>query len=300
MWLIVLFLLLGALLGWTEAVPRRFDRLASRLTWGGLILLLLLMGAMIGSNADVLAHIGRLGQKAAAIAVLAVSGSILTTWAVFGRQGNREVAVTSESAGGHGLTVAVLASVLIGILGGRFAMPPEWRPAIDALSTGALCLLLLGIGLDLGHQRTVWARLRAGGLRLALVPLCVAAGTLAGAALAAPLTGLRLGSALAVGAGFGWYSLSGVILTRIAGPELGALAFLTNVMRELLAVIFIAPVARHLGHIVAVAPGGATAMDTTLPIVARATGAETAIVSFVSGAVLSSLVPLLVPLLARL
>lgn len=299
MWLIVLFLFLGALLGWTEVVPRRYDRLASRLTLGGLIILLFLMGAMIGSNADVLAHIGRLGQKAAVIAILTVSGSILVTWAVCGRQNRRETAVAEASAGGHDLTVAVLASVFAGLIAGRF-LPTGWLPALDALSTAALCLLLLGIGLDLGHQRTVWAHLREGGLRLALVPLCVAAGTLAGAALAAPITGQRLGSALAVGAGFGWYSLSGVILTRIAGPELGALAFLTNVMRELLAVVLIAPVARHLGHIVAVAPGGATAMDTTLPVVARATGAETAVVSFVSGAVLSSLVPLLVPLLARL
>lgn len=300
MWLIVVFLVLGAVLGWTSLIPRRFDRLAARLTLAGLVLLLFLMGAMIGSNASVLAHIGQLGLKAALIALLAVAGSVVVTWAVFGRQREREVAATGAPAGSHDLTLIVLASVATGILAGRFAIPAGWRPALDTLSTAALCLLLLGIGIDLGHNQTVWERLRAGGLRLALVPVCIALGTLAGAALAAPLTGLRLGNALAVGAGFGWYSLSGVILARISGPEIGALAFLTNVIRELLAVVLIAPIARRLGHITAVAPAGATAMDTTLPIVARATGAETAIVSFVSGAVLSSLVPLLVPLLARL
>ncbi|MGE5560564.1 MAG: lysine exporter LysO family protein [Chloroflexota bacterium] len=301
MWLIIVFLVAGAICGYTGLIPRRFDRLASQLTLAGLVLLLILMGAMIGGNADVLAEIGQLGRKAAIIAVLAVAGSVLVTWSVFGRRRDSEVAAAGDTApNGHDLTLVVLASVAVGITAGRFLIPASWRPGLDTLSTGALCVLLLGIGLDLGHNQTVWARLRAGGLRLALVPVCVALGSLAGAALAAPLTGLRLGNALAVGAGFGWYSLSGVILARIAGPEMGALAFLTNVTRELLAVILIAPIARRLGHITAVAPGGATAMDTTLPIVARATGAETAIVSFVSGAVLSSLVPLLVPLLARL
>lgn len=300
MWLIVIFLALGVWLGATELIPRRFDRLAAQLTLGGLIVLLALMGATIGGNAAILADLGRLGWQALLLAALSVAGSVALTWAVFGRRGEAEASSTSSESSGPNLTLIVVAAVIVGIAAGRFVLPIAWQPTLDTLSTAALCLLLLGIGLDLGHHREVWVHLRAGGRRLVLVPVCVGLGTLVGAAIASPLVGLRLNEALAVGAGFGWYSLSGVILARIVGPELGALAFLTNVARELLAVLLIAPVARRLGHIVAVAPGGATAMDTTLPIVARATGAETAIISFVSGAVLSSLVPLLVPLLARL
>ena len=40
-----------------------------------------------------------------------------------------------------------------------------------------------------------------------------------------------------MGAGLGWYSLSGALLTRLHSPELGALAFLSNVLREILAIL---------------------------------------------------------------
>lgn len=300
MWLIVVFLTLGILIGRTELIPRRFDRLASQLTLGGLILILALMGATIGSNSDVLANLGRLGGQALLIAGLAVAGSVLVTWALFGERRGAESQAAAVRPAGPDLTLVVIGTVIVGIIAGRFIIPPAWRQTLDSLSTVALCLLLFGIGLDLGHHREVWVHLRTGGLRLALIPFGIAFGSLVGAALAAPLLRLPLGHVLAVGAGFGWYSLSGVLLTHLVSAELGALAFLTNVARELMAVVLIAPIAKHLGHTVAVAPSGATAMDTTLPIVARATGAETAVVSFVSGAVLSSLVPLLVPLLARL
>jgi uncharacterized membrane protein YbjE (DUF340 family) len=300
MWLIIVFLALGILIGRAELIPRRFDRLASQLTLGGLILILTLMGATIGSNSDVLANLGRLGGQALLIAGLAVAGSVLVTWALFGQRRGAESQAAATRPGGPDLTLVVIGAVIAGIIAGRFIIPPAWRQTLDGLSTVALCLLLFGIGLDLGHHGEVWAHLRTGGLRLALIPFGIAFGSLVGAALAAPLLRLPLGHVLAVGAGFGWYSLSGVLLTHLVSAELGALAFLTNVARELMAVLLIAPIAKHLGHTVAVAPSGATAMDTTLPIVARATGAETAVVSFVSGAVLSSLVPLLVPLLARL
>jgi uncharacterized membrane protein YbjE (DUF340 family) len=42
---------------------------------------------------------------------------------------------------------------------------------------------------------------------------------------------------------------------------------------------------------------GATAMDTSLPIISKATDGDTTIVSFLTGAILSILVPVLVPLL---
>jgi uncharacterized membrane protein len=90
MWLIIVFLALGVYIGRAELIPRRFDRLASQLTLGGLILILTLMGATIGSNSDVLANLGRLGGQALLIAGLAVAGSVLVTWALFGQRRGAE------------------------------------------------------------------------------------------------------------------------------------------------------------------------------------------------------------------
>ncbi len=132
--------------------------------------------------------------------------------------------------------------------------------------------------------------------RVLLLPVAIAAGSLAGALLAGVLLQMPLMQAGAVGAGFGWYSFSAVLLSKLHSPQLGALAFLANVLRELLAMVFTPYVARYVGKIAAVAPGGATTMDVTLPIVARSAGEDAAVLAFLSGAVLSLLVPLLVPL----
>jgi uncharacterized membrane protein YbjE (DUF340 family) len=82
--------------------------------------------------------------------------------------------------------------------------------------------------------------------------------------------------------------------------ELGSLAFLSNVFRELLTIIILPFVVKYLGRITSIAPGGATTMDVTLPIIKETAGEETVIPAFVSGAILSILVPILVPFLISL
>ena len=114
------------------------------------------------------------------------------------------------------------------------------------------------------------------------------------------LTGLPPNEAAAVGAGFGWYSLSGALLAQIYNAPTGALAFLSNVLRELMAVVAMPILATRLPPAAAMAPGGATTMDTTLPIIARSMGSEAALLAFASGAALTILVPVLVPILIRL
>lgn len=176
-------------------------------------------------------------------------------------------------------------------------MPGGFIAHLDTFTTAALCLLLAGIGVELGSQFVTWSRLRSLGLRIILVPVLVAAGSLGGALAAGVLLGVPLNEAAAVGAGFGWYSLSGVLLAKIYSVETGALAFLTNVMREVISFVLIPLLAARVGRLAAVAPGGATTMDTTLPLIARVTDADTTVIALVNGTTLSALVPVLVPLL---
>jgi uncharacterized membrane protein YbjE (DUF340 family) len=105
---------------------------------------------------------------------------------------------------------------------------------------------------------------------------------------------------MAIGAGFGWYSLSSAILAPISGGEIGIMALLTNIFREMLSILLLPFVVHYLGKTAAVAPGGATTMDTTLPFVVRYAGSEMSILSFVSGVILSLMVVFLVPALAGL
>lgn len=197
------------------------------------------------------------------------------------------------------MTTIIFASVILGIIIGVGVFPSGWVPATDYFMDIGLCLLLLLVGIDIGKQKNIFDELRKMGYSLLLVPVMIASGSIVGAMIGGTLIGLPFNEAGAVGAGFGWYSLSAVMLTDYS-TQLSALAFLSNVMRELLAIVSIPLIAKWIGYMEAVAPGGATAMDTTLPIVTQYTDSKTAVLSFVSGVLLSSMVPLLVSLIIGL
>ena len=195
------------------------------------------------------------------------------------------------------LTLQILAAVALGVICGKlYPTAPVWKSA-DSVTAFALYALLFLIGIELGQNRQVWREVRVHGWKLLLVPAGVGVGTLAGGALAGFILNMPIRDALTVAAGFGWYSLTGVMLSQMGRVELGALAFIANVLRELLAIICIPLAARYLGSLVAIAPGGATTMDTTLPLIAEATQNEATVAAFINGAILSALVPILIPLL---
>lgn len=188
-----------------------------------------------------------------------------------------------------------LVCMVVGVVCGLFFFSPEANAAMDTIASAALKVLIFTVGIDIGCHKEVFAKIKGYGVKLLLIPLGVVAGTLAGGLLVGALFGLRVGESGAIAAGLGWYSISAVLLKEIGGAQLGTAAFLTNIFREVLTVFSIPLVVKLCGPIAAVAPGGATSMDTTLPIVAKYTDEETAVISVVSGVVTTALVPVLVP-----
>jgi uncharacterized membrane protein YbjE (DUF340 family) len=194
------------------------------------------------------------------------------------------------------MTVLIFGSVVTGILAGYFLLSGVGQAWLDPLTNYSLAVLLFGVGIDIGASREVLADLKLMGWKLLVIPVLIALGSLVGAVISGYLFGFAAGESAAVGAGFGWYSLSGVLISKLHSAELGSLAFLSNVFRELLTVMILPLVVRYFGSLAAVAPGGATTMDVTLPLVKESGGEAVVIPAFVSGAVLSTLVPILVPL----
>lgn len=284
----------------------------------GVALLLFLLGAKIGSDAEIVRGLATLGLEAALYAGSAVAGSLA---AVKGLErvllGARARRVQPAAAGGSGLDAVPVAAgpaptaergkgviaLILGTLGvglvlGYLGLMPEgYGRHADELITWAVNLLLLAVGVDLGRQQGTWRELALLGPGAFLVPLGVTVGSLAGAALAGLALGLSWNEGAAVGAGFGWYSLSGVLITQLHSVRLGTVAFLSNVLRESLSIIILPWVYRYLGTLAAIAPGGATTMDVTLPVIVKVAGQEAGPVAFASGFILTLLVPLLVPLL---
>lgn len=193
------------------------------------------------------------------------------------------------------MSLAILAVLVLGIGAGHF-LPENITALIDSASSYMLLVLLFSVGIDMGLHREVFTKIRELGFKILLIPFGVVVGSLCGGALTALLTGLSIKEGLAISAGLGWYSLSGILLTEAGNPIGGTISFLANVFREMLTFVVVPFIASHLNYYCAIAPAGATAMDTTLGIISKNTNATVAVLSFVSGVICTLLVPILVPL----
>lgn len=174
-------------------------------------------------------------------------------------------------------------------------------PAQTEVSFYALCALMFCVGLGLGRDPQTLRNFRSLSPRLMLLPLGTVAGTLAGAAAVSLMLAHRsAGDCLAVGAGFGYYSLSSIFITEYKGAELGTVALLANIIRELLTLLLAPLLARWFGPLAPISAGGATTMDTTLPVITQASGQRFVIVSIYHGFLVDFSVPFLVTLFCSL
>lgn len=192
------------------------------------------------------------------------------------------------------MTYIIIVSILIGMGCGYFVFPPEILSNMDKVASISLFALIFLVGIDIGGNKKIFKDLKKVGLKVLLIPFGGIVGSLVGGLLVGFLFNMAINESLAIGSGFGWYSISGIMLKEMGGDTLGAVAFLTNVFREILTVILIPILAKRLNGYTAIAPAGATSMDTTLPLIAKATNPEIAVISFINGVIMSSLVPVFV------
>ena len=165
------------------------------------------------------------------------------------------------------------------------------------LSYYVLCGLMFCVGISIGNNPEILKSFRTLNPRLALLPLMTIAGTLCGCAVVSLLLSDRsLFDCLAVGSGFGYYSLSSIFITEYKGAELGTVALLSNIIREIIALLAAPLLARYFGKLAPISVGGATTMDTTLPIITRYSGQQFVIVSIFHGFLVDFSVPFLVTL----
>ncbi|MGL4392406.1 MAG: lysine exporter LysO family protein [Fusobacteriaceae bacterium] len=195
--------------------------------------------------------------------------------------------------------IGILVSVASGIIFGLFFKIPFLVKNIDIVIDIGLCLLLFFVGLDMGKNNFSFSHLKKFGKRIWFLPLTVILGTYIGATFASFFVTETIGEVFAVASGFGWYSFSAVEIAK-RNPELGSLAFLVNVFRELISIFMIPFVAKKIGDFEAVSLAGAPAMDVTLPIIDKYTNSDIAGVSFFTGFIISILVPVLVPLTMKI
>ena len=179
----------------------------------------------------------------------------------------------------------VVLGFLLGLTGFSFL-----QHATEA-SEYTLIFLLFLIGIQLRNNGMTLKQIVLN-RRGMIVAVIVVGSSLIGGVINAFILDLPLNTALAMASGFGWYSLSGILLTESFGPVIGSAAFFNDLGRELIAIMLIPGLVRR-SRSTALGLCGATSMDFTLPVLQRSGGLEMVPAAIVHGFILSLLVPVM-------
>ena len=197
------------------------------------------------------------------------------------------------------LSVAV--SLVGGLLFGYLFLDTGVKATLDLILMSALDVMIFIAGIEIGSNRGILKRicnLHSALLALA-IPLAVACGSICGALLLGHIAGLSAYDSLLVGGGLGWYSFSSVVISAMYSTEIGTVAFLANMMREISG-FFLIPLLVRVHKFLALAPSGAATMDSGLPVVIKYTNLHVGMYSFINGLVLTLIVPVLISWLLSL
>lgn len=198
-------------------------------------------------------------------------------------QSKKKLPLSSMAMESVKLILVVGSGLVIGVL---VSLDLSW---VEGASEWILFFLLFLIGVQLRNSGLTLKQilLNKHGMIIAVVIIVTSwvGGLLAAVWLEIPLT-----RGLAMASGFGWYSLSGILMGDAFGPVYGGASFMIELLRELVALIMI-PMLIQRRPCTAIGYAGATAMDFTLPVIQTSGGVRCVPIAIVSGFILSLLVP---------
>ncbi|MBB3185186.1 uncharacterized membrane protein YbjE (DUF340 family) [Halomonas fontilapidosi] len=304
----LLIVLLPLVLGYLVPVRNALLlRLINRGVNASIYVILLLMGVSLAGLDDLAGQLSRLGGQALLLFAVISTCNLAALWWLSRRLGlsatptsaiaGAPISKWAAMAGSLALVAVVVAGVVLGLLlawltgSGLFALA-------ETLAEAVLYALLALIGCQLRNSGMPLRQIVLNRFGLAIA-VTLAASSLVGGLLAAPLLNLAWNEGVALAAGFGWYSLSGILVGDQLGPLMGGVAFFNDLARELVAFVLIPLIIRRHAAL-AIGYGGATSMDFTLPVIQQHGGVACVPVAVVSGFLLSLLSPPLILLLLSL
>lgn len=194
-------------------------------------------------------------------------------------------------------SIVIVAFFIVGVMCGFGNFIPHFVSGNSDISFYALCALMFFVGMSVGCDSKIFSSIRSVNPRLMLLPLLTILGTWAGVTVVSFFFPRHsLSDFLAVGSGFGYYSLSSIFITEYRGAELGTIALLANIVRELIVLLCAPLLVKFFGKLAPISAGGATTMDTTLPVILRSSGQQSIMLSVFHGFIVDFSVPFLVTL----
>lgn len=292
------------------AVGRFFpERHKAKNEWAQLAFTLLLifsMGVGLGQREGFFSELAVLGLRSFLLFLLPTLCSVAVVY-VLTRCCMGEGAAVRETAGGRQefapvqmgsdpMVFFALGALLLGMVCGAFPACAAVLSPLTAHTQWLLYALMFSVGVSVGLRRGLLESIRKYHMRILVIPCGIIAGSLLGGLLCGLLMAYPVNQTVSVAAGLGWYSLAGVSIGNLAGAELGSIAFLSNLMREIGAFFMIPYLARRLNYFTCTAPAAATSEDTTLPMLIRHTNEETVVFAVINGILCSAAVPVLIAL----
>ncbi|WP_447553811.1 lysine exporter LysO family protein [Vreelandella sp. EE22] len=298
-----LFIILLPLIGGYLVRVRspRLQRWINHAVNGSVYLILLLMGASLAGLENLIGQLSQLGGSALILFGITTAFNLTALWGLSRRVAlktgaspvvkDAPISKLTAMQGSLLLLVVVIMGVATGLVLGPYLGERLFTTA-DTLAEWVLYALLALIGCQLRNSGMALRQILLNRLGLAIAVTLAASSLLAGA-VAAPLLSLPVNEGLALAAGFGWYSLSAILIGDQLGPLLGGVAFFNDLARELLAFMLI-PLIIHRHAALAIGYGGATSMDFTLPVIQQHGGVACVPIAVVNGFILSLLSPPLI------
>jgi uncharacterized membrane protein YbjE (DUF340 family) len=197
------------------------------------------------------------------------------------------------------ILIVLAVGAVTGYLNSNFGSPLVNSFVAEYMFDFSLPFLLFVMGLAFGIDKEAMAKLKKAGMKVLVLPFFIAIGSILGGLVGGVILGINVYGAMAVSAGFGWYTLAGPLVGQLFTVEFGALGFVVNFLRELLTIVTVSLTAKLDKHM-PIAFGGATAMDTTLPVIVRYCGNEALVTAFASGFTLSLTAPFTITAIATL
>ena len=201
----------------------------------------------------------------------------------------------------------VLAMFLAGCLAGLFLVSPD--ADLHDWSLAVLYVLMFQVGMGMGSHPTLRHLLRQWNWGMVLTPLATIVGTLTfSAAASLVLSQWSVFDCMAVGSGFAYYSLSSILITQFKEPtlgmqlatELGTIALLSNIIREMMALMGAPLFRKYFGRLAPISAAGVNSMDVLLPVITRCSGSEVMPIAIFHGILIDFSVPFFVSLFCRL
>lgn len=254
--------------------------------------ILALLGLSLGQMEGLLEQLGAMAGQVFGLVLVLLLANVAGLW-LFHRWRPMDIGQPEARRPGYQRLFLAGLKPLLAVLAGGFLgyFLFSELPMVDQVATWALMSLLFLIGLQLRNAGLSLRKLLMNRQGLGIAVVLVLSSLLAGLALA-PVLDMPWHQALALASGFGWYSLSGIVIGEALGPALGGIAFLNDVLREIIALALI-PLVITARPAVAIGYGGATSMDFTLPVIRSSGGLSCVPVAIASGFLLSFLSPVL-------